>query len=184
MYPYPFPHKISTIFGEEITFESIEMKDSIRTLIVGNRVQPGSGPPFHVHFKQEEGLTVKKGKMGYQIHGQEEKFANVGESLIFKRGEMHRFWNAGDDILECTGWICPANTIDYFLTGLYNSVNKAGKPAGDPFDGAFLLTRYKSEYDVMVVPTFVKRVIMPITVFIGKLLGKYDHFKDAPEAIN
>jgi hypothetical protein len=66
---------------------------------------------------------------------------------------------------------------------LKNSVNKAGKPEGDPFDSAHLLSRYKSEYDVMVVPTFVKKVVMPVMVFIGKLLGKYDHFKDAPEPI-
>jgi quercetin dioxygenase-like cupin family protein len=34
-----------------------------------NEVQPGAGPPMHVHFKQEEGLTVVAGRLGYQLKG-------------------------------------------------------------------------------------------------------------------
>jgi hypothetical protein len=47
-------------------------------------------------------------------------------------------------------------------------------------DGAYLLNRYRSEYDITGIPRFVKRVIMPVTVFVGKLLGKYKHFRNAP----
>lgn len=183
MYPYSFPHTISNIVGEELTFKAIEMENGEQKILVDNRVQPGCGPAMHIHFKQDECLTVEKGRLGYQEEGESEKFLEVGESVLFVRNKMHRFWNAGDDVLECSGWIKPANTVDYFLTALYNSVNKAGKPEGDPFDGAYLITRYKTEYDVAVIPGFVKKVIMPITVVIGKLLGKYDHFKDAPEPL-
>jgi quercetin dioxygenase-like cupin family protein len=184
MYPYKLPHTITNPFGEELTFRSLEQDEmGISKMIVENKVHPGSGPPFHVHFKQEECLTITKGRMGYQIQGREEKFAEEGESVLFNRGEMHRFWNAGKEILECKGWVKPANTLDYFLTGIYGSMTKSGKTEGDPFDSAFLLTRYRSEYDLAVIPGFVKKVIMPITVMIGKLIGKYPHFKDAPEPI-
>ncbi len=184
MYPYKYPHTISNPFGEELTFRSKVLdEDGIEKLIVANRVAPKAGPPFHVHFQQDESLTVAKGRLGYQLMGEEEKFLSEGESIVFPRGQMHRFWNAGDTTLECNGWIKPANTVDYFLTNLYNSSNKSGTPEGDPFDSAFLVTRYKSEYDVAVIPAFVKKVIMPITVFFGKLLGKYAHFKDAPEPL-
>lgn len=183
MYPYPLPRTISNVIGEEITFKAIETEDGERKILVENRVQPGCGPVMHVHFKQDECLTVDKGRLGYQVEGEEEKFLEKGESVLFRRGQMHRFWNAGDEVLECSGWIKPANTVDYFLTALYNSVNKAGKAEGDPFDGAYLITRYKTEYDVAVIPGFVKKVIMPITVAVGTILGKYDHFKDAPEPL-
>lgn len=183
MYPYQLPHTITNPFGEELTFSSIELEGGEKKMIVENRVEPNAGPPFHVHFKQDESLTVTKGKLGYQIQGEEERFLSEGESVTFRRGQMHRFWNAGETMLKCTGWVKPANTVDYFLTALYNSITKANKPEGDPFDSAFLITRYKSEYDVAAIPSFVKKVIMPITVIIGRLLGKYDHFKDAPEPI-
>ena len=152
-------------------------------MIVTNRVQPGAGPAMHVHFKQDESLTVIKGRLGYQIQGQGEKFIQEGETVHFSQNMMHRFWNAGEDLLECEGWLKPANSTDYFLTALYNSINKAGKPEGDLFDSAYLVTRYKTEYDVAVIPSFVKKVVMPIVVTIGKILGKYRHFQDAPDPI-
>lgn len=121
--------------------------------------------------------------MGYQIEGEEVKLLEVGESIVFMRGQMHRFWNAGDEVLECKGWVKPANSFDYFITGIYNSMNKAGKAEGDPFDSAYLMTRYKTEYYLKDIPLFVKKVMFPIIVAIGRLLGKYKHFKNAPEPI-
>lgn len=182
-YPFDYPHTIKNFTGEELTFQSIENEDGVPKMIVSNKVQPGAGPVFHVHFKQDESLTVMKGRMGYQIDGEAEQFLTQGESILFKRGVMHRFWNAGEEVLECTGWVKPANSLDYFLTGLYASMDKAGKAEGDPFDSAYLVTRYRSEYDVKVIPGFVKNVIFPITVFIGRLLGKYKHFKNAPKPL-
>lgn len=182
MYPYNYPHTIRTKH-EEITFESIVMEDGERKVIVSNRVQPDKGPPFHVHFKQDESLTVSNGRMGYQILGGPEKFLEKGDTVVFHRGEMHRFWNAGDEVLECTGWAKPANSLDFYLSTLYNTMSKSGSPKGDPFEMAYLVYRYRSEYDTLVVPPFVKRVILPITYFIGKALGKYNHFRDAPKPI-
>jgi hypothetical protein len=48
------------------------------------------------------------------------------------------------------------------------------------FDAAYLLRRYSSEYDMTEIPKFVKKVVIPITYFAGRILGKYKHFKDAP----
>ena len=45
------------------------------------------------------------------------------------------------------------------------------------------MTRYRSEYDLKDIPPFVKKVIFPITVAVGKLLGKYSHFKNAPQPL-
>jgi len=182
-YPFHLPHTIENPFGESLTFQSILEENGEKKMIVLNKVSPGSGPPFHVHYKQDESLMVTKGLLGYQIDGEEEKFLKEGERVVFIRGQMHRFWNAGEYMLECEGWVKPANTLDYFLTGIYNSMNKAGKAEGDPFDSAFLMSHFKTEYDLKDIPAFVKTVIFPVTVMIGKLLGKYKHFQDVPEAI-
>lgn len=183
MYPYPLPHTIENCLGEKLRFLRVEEENGVKKMIVYNEVDPDCGPEMHVHFKQDEALTVVEGRMGYQLKDGPELIAEVGETILFERGTFHRFWNAGKSQLKCEGWLKPANTTDYFLTALYNSINKAGKPEGDPFDGAYLITRYASEYDVDVIPGFVKKVIMPITVSIGKMLGKYPHFKDAPEPL-
>lgn len=169
--------------GEELTFQRLVEEGGEQKFLLTNRVQPGAGPPFHVHYKQDESLTVIKGLLGYQLEGEAEKFLQPGEQVVFARGKMHRFWNAGEGILECEGWIKPANTIDYYLTGIYQSMTKAGKPEGDPFDSAYLITRYRSEYDLKDIPPFVKQVIFPITVWIGHLLGKYKSFKNSPKPL-
>ena len=52
------------------------------------------------------------------------------------------------------------------------------------FDAAFLMTRYRSEFAMLEIPTLVQRVVFPIVVAIGKVLGKYEKFKNAPEPIS
>jgi hypothetical protein len=87
--------------------------------------------------------------------------------------------------ISCTapGYVKPANTIVFYLSSIYAAQNKTGTGQPEKFDGAYLLKRYASEYDMTEIPTFVKKVIIPITYYIGKLLGKYKHFKNAPEPV-
>ncbi|RIV25269.1 cupin domain-containing protein [Fibrisoma montanum] len=180
---YSLPHTIESHLGETLIFKSIRHEPDGDVLLCENFVQPNSGPPMHTHWLQDEGFTVLEGRIAYQIAGQPVQYANAGESIVFKRGVAHRFWNAGTDILHCDGWLKPANTIVFFLSSIYAAQNKSGKAQPELFDGAYLITRYASEYDMAEIPPFVKKVVMPIVYRVGKLLNKYEHFKNAPEPI-
>ena len=180
---YSFPFTIENAVGEKIIFKNIIQEADGDRLLLEGIVKPKCGPPMHVHFKQEESLTVMKGKMGYQVQGGAEKFAGEGETVLFKRGVAHRFWNAGEDDLYLDNWVKPANSIVFFLSSLYAAQNKPGDGQPEKFDGAYLVTRYKNEYNLPELPAFVKKVIMPITYQLGRLLGKYKKFKDAPEPL-
>ena len=135
---------------------------------------------MHTHFLQDEQLTVVRGTMGYQVLGGEPQFAGAGETITFKKGVPHRFWNEGTGILHCQGWIKPANTIVFFLSSIYAAQVKSGSERPEKFDGAFLMKRYATEYDMTDIPRFVKKIIIPVTYYIGRLLGKYRHFRSAP----
>lgn len=178
-----FPYTISNTHGETLTFVSIQTNEAgEKRLIVENELTPNAGPPMHVHFKQDECLIVSEGKMGYKTLGGEEMYAKVGEEVIFKAGTPHKFWNAGDGILRCKGWVSPPNTLVYFLSEIYKSTNEnKGRPG--LFDSAYLLDRYKKEYDMYDIPSFVKNVLFPIALFFGKLTGKHKKFKSAPKPI-
>jgi quercetin dioxygenase-like cupin family protein len=180
---YQLPHTIKNCVGETLTFKELVKEPDGDKLVVENCVAPKSGPPMHTHFLQDESLTVVEGRIGYQVKGGQPQYAGPGESVLFKRGTPHRFWNAGEQPLRCTGWVKPANTLVFFLSSVYAAQNKSGSERPETFDSAYLLTRYASEYDMPEIPAFVKKVIMPITYFIGRLLGKYGHFKNAPEPI-
>lgn len=175
-----YPHTIENSTGEKLIFKSVQHEPDGDRVIVENFVAPGDGPPMHTHWLQDESLTVVKGKIGYQIPGQEKRYAGEGETVLFERGVPHRFWNAGKETLNCVGWVKPANTIVFFLSAMYAAQKKSGKGQPETFDGAYLITRYAKEYDMAEIPKFVKKVVLPVTYFAGKILGKYKHFKDAP----
>ena len=176
-----YPRTIDNGHGESLTFVKFVNNNNGGAIEIENKVQPGAGPPMHVHHLQDESLTVVQGKLAGQIAGQQPTFHGPGETVTFKRGEVHRFWNAGNDILICTGTATPAHNLEYFLTEIYRSVKSSGSMKPSLLDGAYLLTKYKSEFDMVEIPLFVKNVVFPIAFSIGKITGYHRRFRDAPQ---
>ena len=173
-----FPHTI-TGTGEKITFLRTFVKDGVETLEANIEVQPKAGPPMHTHYRQDESMTIISGTMAYEIQGEKVKYAYPGETIFVKAGIPHKFWNPGDDVLKCKGYVTPPDNFIYFITELYKSINEnKGRPA--MFDGAFLLTHYKSEFGMHEIPAFVQKFLFPIVLFFGKLAGKHKKFGNAP----
>src|SRR4051794_31012959 len=110
-----YPRTIDNGDGERLTF----LRRAGDRLEVESLVGPGSGPPMHVHHKQEEALTVEEGRIGYQRAAGPQRFAERGETVVFAPGEVHRFWNAGEQDLRLTGYIQPADNAEYFLTAMF-----------------------------------------------------------------
>jgi len=179
---YTYPHTIESGAGERITFLRRIPGASGDRLEGENVATPGAGPPMHVHYLQEEVFTVREGRMGYQSAGGPERFAGPGETVAFAPGVPHRFWNAGEGDLRCTGHIEPAHNVEYLLTELFESSKRNGARPG-LFDVAFLAMRYRSEYGLGVVPAAMQRVVFPLLVGVGTLLGKYRRYADAPEPV-
>ena len=175
-----YPHIIENGSGEKIVFLGVEREPDGDKVYGESFVTPGNGPLMHTHWKQDEGFTVLKGKLAYQVLGEPVKHAAEGDSVFFKRGVPHRFWNEGEEMLHCEAWVKPANTFVFFITNIFAAQKKTGGPKPEPFDAAYLLTRYSSEYKMQGIPVFVRKVIIPITYFIGKLTGKYKKFHNAP----
>jgi quercetin dioxygenase-like cupin family protein len=174
-----FPHTITGITGEKITFLKTYVKDGVEILEGEVEVQPKAGPPMHTHYRQDESFTIVSGTMAYQVLGQEVQYAYPGDNVLIKAGIAHKFWNPGDEILKCKTYVTPPDNFIYFITELYKSINaNKGKPA--MFDGAFLLTHYKTEFAMHEIPAFVQKFIFPIVLLVGKLTGKNRKFSNAP----
>ena len=178
-----YPHTIENGAGERITFIRRVPGSTGDRLEGENVVKPGAGPPMHVHHHQEEVFTVERGRIGYQRLGEPERFAGPGETVAFAPGEPHRFWNAGDGELRCTGHIEPADNVEYVLTAIFESAKRTGRGRPDVFDAAFLMTRYRSEYAMLEIPRMVQRYLFPVLVAVGALLGRYRKYADAPPPV-
>ena len=179
-----YPHTIDNGAGEELTFRGIRSDEHGEYLEASNKVAPGSGPPMHVHHLQEEVLTVERGTMGWQRQGGEKQVAGPGERVTFPPGEVHRFWNPGDDDLVCTGYVRPPDNIEYFLTQIYASTPATGGKRPRLFDAAYLSSRYRSEFAIAEIPAPVQRFVFPVVVAVGRLRGLHRRFADAPEPVS
>jgi mannose-6-phosphate isomerase-like protein (cupin superfamily) len=180
---YTYPHTIENGAGERLTVIRRVQDPAGDRLEVENLVKPGSGPPMHVHYHQVEALTIQQGRIGYQRPGEPPQFAGPGESVVFEPGETHKFWNAGEEDLLCTGYVQPPDNVEYFLTEIFRSQRENGGGQPDLFDVAFLARRYRSEFGVAEIPTVVQRLVFPVLVAVGRLLGKYGKYADAPEPV-
>jgi quercetin dioxygenase-like cupin family protein len=179
-----YPKTIDNGAGERLTFLEPSSDERGEYQEARNSVSPGAGPPMHVHYIQEESLTVESGTIGWQAQGGPEQTAGPGETVTFSAGEMHRFWNAGDDELVCSGYIRPPDNLEYFLTQIYASMQATGGKRPRMFDVAYLLTRYRSEFGMAVPPPPVQRVLFPIVLAVGRLFGRHRRFAGAPEPIS
>jgi quercetin dioxygenase-like cupin family protein len=178
-----YPRTIDNGAGEELTFLGVGRDERGEYLEVRNSVRPGQGPPMHVHHLQEEGLTVERGTMGYVVLGEEERRAGPGETATFAPGVAHRFWNAGDDELVCTGFARPPDNLEYFLTEIYASMARSGGKRPGAFDAAYLSRRYRDEFQMLEVPGPVQKIVFPVVAAVGRVLGWHRRFADAPEPV-
>jgi quercetin dioxygenase-like cupin family protein len=174
-----YPIQLDNGHGETLIFERLVSTPAGGRLEGRNEVQPGAGPPMHVHFKQEEGLTVVAGRLGYQIKGGPPRYAGVGETVVFAPGQAHRFWADGDEVLRCRAYIEPADNIVYFLSEVFRSTRaNGGRPS--PFEMAYLLHKYRGEFAMVGIPGFVTRVVFPVLRLIGSLSGRFKDLERGP----
>lgn len=169
--------RIDNGHGEVIEFLGEEATPSGPSLLLRNEVQPGAGPPMHVHFRQDEELTVTEGRLAYQVLGEEVRTAGPGESVVFAAGVPHRFWSEGPGVLRCVGRITPPHDVETFLRELYRSSREHGR-GGRPndLDVAYLLHRYRDDVDLLGIPPLVKRLVFPLLRVVGTLSGRYRRF--------
>ncbi len=180
--PMRYPYTIENGRGEQLTFVGVTRDaDGLRADAEGF-AQPGAGAPMHVHYLQEEAVRVVRGRLGYQSPGGPEQFAEPGDLVVWPPGTAHRWWNAGPVELRTTGWCRPPDNVEFYLSTLFASAKAHGGRPG-LFDIAFLLRRYRREFEVLEIPLLVRRLVLPVVYVLGVVLGKYRKFATAPAPI-
>ena len=140
--------------------------------IEGSLPSHASGPPVHVHLQQREEGSVKAGLLGARV-GKEKIVASAGGSAVFPAGVIHTWWNAGEDLLEFNGRVIPAVDLDRFLQGIFAVVNAGASGRPSIFYVAHVLWRHRHTQAVMVPPRAIQRIVFPLILLVGRVLGKY-----------
>jgi quercetin dioxygenase-like cupin family protein len=141
-------------------------------LTLDGTLPPGtSGPPLHAHFHEHEEGIVKAGTLGAQL-GTEEIVIPAGGAAVFPAGIRHRWWNAGDDLLEFSGQVVPAVDLDRYLQAVFAVLNASnGRPP--IFYLAHVLWRHRDTQLLSIPPPAIQRIALPVVLIIGRILGKY-----------
>jgi mannose-6-phosphate isomerase-like protein (cupin superfamily) len=144
------------------------------SLLVDLHVRPGGAVAGeHVHHDLDERFTVKAGRIGFRLDG-EESVAGPGESVEIPRGSWHDWWNAGDDEAVAEVYVSDGSRFMAMIENLFGlardgHVNEKGLP--DPLQ----LTMFATEFrDVLVFkrpPAIAQKllfgVLRPIAVARG-----------------
>lgn len=90
-------------------------------------VPPGSGPPPHVHSREEESFLVLEGEMTFHL-GEERIVASEGTFLNMPVGSLHCFKNESDKTARLLITVAPA--------GLEKMFFEVGQPLADDAEAA------------------------------------------------
>lgn len=85
-------------------------------------VPPGSGPPPHIHSREEESFLVLEGEMTFQV-GQDRFVAGEGTFLNMPVGSLHSFKNESSQIARLLISVAPAGLEQMFF--------EVGQPLAD-----------------------------------------------------
>ncbi len=180
---YTYPYTIDNGAGERLTFRR-RIPGPNGDRLEGDIVSaPGSGPPMHVHHLQTEAWTVDEGRIAYQSPGEAPRYAGPGETVTFPPGVPHRWWNPDAVPLRCHGYVEPADNIEFFLGAIFDAQQRGGGPKPVLWDVAFLTWRYRSEVAMLEIPALVQRLVFPVVIAVGRLLGRYTRYADAPAPV-
>ncbi|HXT14206.1 MAG TPA: cupin domain-containing protein [Gemmatimonadaceae bacterium] len=164
--------------GERITILGVTRDGDREWMHAESEVVPGRGPAMHRHPHQVEELTVVEGTLAYVIDGGPVRTAEPGMTVVFPAGVAHRFWNAGDTLMRCTGRISPPMRFEAFIAALYRSFAEHGGRRPGLFDLAFLLHHFAEENELAAIPRPVRAIVFPVLRAIGRATGRYRKFRD------
>jgi len=149
-----------------------DAQGQIVLMLEGSMPPRTSGPPLHIHFHEHEDMVVKAGTCGAQA-GAENIVVTTGGTATFPAGVTHRWWNAGDDVLEMSGQAAPAADLDRFLQALFAVLNSSSTGRPPIFYLAHVLWRHRKTQSIRVPPPPVQKIAFPVVLMIGSMLGKY-----------
>jgi len=142
-------------------------------LILEGTLPPGAnGPPLHVHTRENEEGIVKAGTLGALV-GTERITVPSGGTVTLPAGIAHRWWNAGDDLLEFNGQVVPVVDLDRYLQAVFAVLNAGSNGRPPIFHFAHLLWRHRDTQLMAVPAPAIQRIVLPVVLFIGRILGKY-----------
>jgi Cupin domain len=137
-------------------------------------VQPGGAVAGeHVHHNLDERFTVREGKIGFRLDG-EESVAGPGDVVEIPRGSRHDWWNAGEEVAVARVRVSDGVRFLLMIETLFGlardgHTNKKGLP--DPLQLAMFATEFRDVIVLRRPPAAVQSLAFGILRPIARARG-------------
>ena len=159
--------------GEILHLRRVRETSGQTILTIDGSLPPGAdGPPLHIHFEICEEGVVQSGTLG-AIVGTRTVEIPAGGSAVFAAGVPHRWWNAGNDLLEFSGHAIPAGDLDRYLQAVFAVLNAGASGRPSLFYLSHVAWRHRRTQQLAVPHRWIQKVIFPLVLLVGHILGKY-----------
>jgi len=101
------------VVGDTYTFKATEQSTGGGFALIEASVPPGSGPPPHLHTREDEAFYLLGGSLEISA-GAETTLARAGDFVYLPRGIVHSFRNPGVDAARTLIVITPAGFEGFF----------------------------------------------------------------------
>lgn len=99
--------------GTQMTFIATGKETGGAFFLAEMSVQPGGGPPPHIHRREDESFHLFEGTLTVQVGG-DTITASAGDFVYLPRGIAHSFRNTGSVTARALLLITPAGLENYF----------------------------------------------------------------------
>ena len=105
--------KVFEAFGDRVTFRLTGAETGGKYTAFLVETPPGSGPPPHVHDREDEWFQVLEGEVEFFSGGQWSR-VEAGSSVFAPKGSLHAFRNVGTTMLRQLIHTAPSGFEDFF----------------------------------------------------------------------
>jgi quercetin dioxygenase-like cupin family protein len=99
--------------GNQLTFLITGKETGGAFFLAEMSVEPGGGPPPHIHHREDESFHILEGTLTIQVGGNTIT-ASAGDFAFLPRGIVHSFKNTGDGCAKALVLTTPAGLENYF----------------------------------------------------------------------
>ena len=141
-----------TVVGDVYRFLATGDETNGRYAILEAIVQPGGGPPLHVHSREDEGFYILEGEITFLVNG-ETIIATAGTFTNMPAGTVHAFQNRSEQPARMLISMAPAGLEQMFF--------EVGSPVAEGVTHAPLPTTQEIEALLEAAPRYGITIKLP-----------------------
>lgn len=119
------------VLGDLYTFKATGKQTFGAFTLIDQIIQPQSGPPPHIHYREDEAFYVLEGKFSF-LCGDKQSVLEAGAFVYIPRGTLHTFRCIDERQGKLLVIITPAGLEEFFYSIGTPAADVTTPPAFDP----------------------------------------------------